>query len=419
MMKENQPAARLRNILSSRAALFSVAAFLLAFTQPACVLITEGIYTRSHYDNYICRATLVDTTNGERRMLVSNMLSGTAPGAAERSFFSYDWDGNGMQNEADARLDWRRYLRNDVVTSSSFTGRSWCIRPAETSCMQSGRISRPSGRLPPLPAAEVTDCSGAEGAALVVSATGLTMDNQFAFPDTLVGSTSAAVTFTVTNASSIGLRVNTVDFIAGADVPDFIKTADTCAPTPAEIGMGRGHLLGAGDACTLQLQFRPQHRDGIAECTSTAPNESCRRRASLLVTGEIDASRSMVTPVNVGVSGRALGGDITTEPAEVCFAAAPTLGSCTPYRNLRITNSSGGDLTLTSAMLTMPGNRFDATMPFLMSFTVPMGFSLNVPVRFCNVANDPTNGEFTINSSSPTRPTTVVTLVNPLNRTCP
>jgi len=48
-----------------------------------------------------------------------------------------------------------------------------------------------------------------------------------------------------------------------------------------------------------------------------------------------------------------------------------------------------------------------------------MGMFIDVPVRFCNLANDPTDGEFTINSSSPTNPTTVVTLVNPLNRRCP
>jgi uncharacterized protein YhfF len=34
-------------------------------------------------------------------------------------------------------------------------------------------------------------------------------------------------------------------------------------------------------------------------------------------------------------------------------------------------------------------------------------------------SNDPTDGEFTIISNSPTNPTTVITLVNPLNRRCP
>ena len=418
-MKEAQSAAHSRHNLSRRAvvAAFTALLLLLAFTQ-GCGLILDDYYTRAYYPNYICRATLVDTTNGERRMVVSSMLSTTAPGAAPRSFFSYDWNGDGTSNEADAQLDWRRYLNNNVATSTDFTGRSWCVRPAETSCTESGRFGVDTGTAPtPLPPAELPNCSGAEGATLQVSAPGLTPDNRFLFPDTSVGSATAPVTFTVTNASSVVLRVNSVDFIAGADVPDFIKTSDGCVPTPAD--MGRGHLLTPGGVCTFQLQFRPQHRDGIAECAPGAPNESCRRRATLFVTGEVDASRSMVTPVNVGVSGLAMGGDLAIEPTEICFASAPALGSCTAIQTLRIRNTSGGDLTLTSARLTRAGNRFEATMPFLMPLTLPMGLSIDVPVRFCNVANDPTDGEFTINSSSPTRPTTVVTLVNPLNRRCP
>ena len=399
-----------RAVVSTLTALLS----LLAFTQ-GCSLILDDYYTRTYYTSYTCRATLVDTSNGERRMVASNMLSTNAPGAAARTFFGYDWDGNGTAEQADAQLDWRRYLNNNVATSTNFTGRSWCVRPAETSCMQSGRFA---GAITPLPAGELPNCSGAEGAALQVSASGLTTDNQFAFPDTLIGSATAPVTFTVTNMSGAALRVNTADFIAGADVPDYVKTSDSCVPTPAEMTMGRGHLLAPTGVCTFQLQFRPQHRDGIPECAPGTPNESCRRRAALLVTGEVDASRRMLTPVNVGLSGRALGGDLVTEPTEICFASAPALGSCTPSQLLRIRNTTGGDLTLTSARLTRAGNRFEATMPFLMPITLPMSLSIDVPVRFCNVANDPTDGEFTINSSS-TRPTIVVTLVNPLNRRCP
>lgn len=399
---------------------FALILVLLAFSQPACVLITEGIYVHRVYNNYVCRATLMDANNGERRTLVSSMLSNSAPGAASHSFFSHDWDGNGVYDEQDVLLDWRRYLRNDVVTSSRFAGRTWCIRPAETSCMQSGRVAFNLPFTPtPLPAAEVANCSEGTLAQLEVSAPGLTSDNQFAFPDVPVGNVGPATTFTVTNRSAVPLRVNAINFIAGGDVPDFVKSSDNCVPTAAEMAAGRGYLLPPSGACTFQLQFGPQHRDGVPECAAGAPNESCRRRASLFVTGEIDASRSALAPVNVGVSGRAIGGGISTEPAEICFAAAPALGTCTPFQTLRIRNTSSGDLVLTSARLTRAGNRFEATMPFLMPLTLPMGLPVDVPVRFCNVANDPTDGEFTINSSSPTNPTTVVSLVNPLNRRCP
>ncbi|MET0626462.1 MAG: choice-of-anchor D domain-containing protein [Pyrinomonadaceae bacterium] len=394
---------------------------LLALVQLACVLTTETIVTRPVYNDYVCRATLVDTSNGERRLVNSSMLARTAPGAPGRTFFDFDWDGDGMRGEEeDARLDWRRYLTASVVSSTSFAGRSWCVVPSETSCTRQSTIYFRDGVMPgPLSAAPPPDCTAATGARLEVSAPGLTPENQFAFPDTAVGDSSAPVTFTVTNVSMVSLRVAGVDFTGGRDAPDFVKTADGCLPTAAEMTAGRGHLLTAGGTCTFQLEFRPLHRDGVPECAAASPNESCRRSATLLVSGEVDASRSALSPVSVGVSGRATGGDLVTEPAEVCFPAAPALGACTPFQTLRIRNNGTGDLTLTSARLTRAANRFEATMPFLMSFTLSPGLPLDVPVRFCNVADDPTDGEFTINSSSAANPTTVVTLVNPLRRRCP
>jgi hypothetical protein len=390
----------------------------LILSQPACVLITEGIYTRPNYTTYKCRATLMDTVNGERRTVVSSMLTATAPGAAERTFLGYDYNGDNVPNDADAQLDWRRYLRNNVVSSSSFTGRSWCVRPSTISCEANGYVVWRSSTPPAgLPEAELSNCFETTGPQLEVSAIGLSSDNRFSFPDTVVGGISAATLFTVTNRSAESLRVNAVDLIAGAHRSDFVKPVDDCAPTAAERMAGRGHLLASGGRCTFEMQYRPQHRDGVAECASGAVNDSCRRETTLFVTGEVDASRNAVTPVNLMLSGHAVGGGLSVAP-ELCFASAPALGACTPYQDLRIVNTGPGDLTLTSARLTQAGNRWEATMPFLMSFPLPMGFPLNVPVRFCNIANDPTDGEFTINSSGP-MPTTVVRLVNPLTRTCP
>lgn len=396
----------------------SVFAVLIAL-EAGCVLITDQAYTRPNYSDYICRATLVDTATGERRTVSSAMLNSISPPPPSRTFFDFDWNGDGSRNETDVRLDWRRYLSQSILTSSGFAGRSWCIDPNEISCTRQGHaIFR--GALPgPLPSAIPPDCTLPSGPQLVVTAPGLTPDNQLSFPDTAIARSSAPVTFTVTNRSTVPLRVNSTAITAGADAADFVKTADSCQPTTMEMTAGRGHLLAAGAACTFDVQFVPQHRDGVAECDAAAPNESCRRRATLLVTGEVDSSRSALAPVGVGLSGRAIGGGIVTEPAEVCFPTAPAIGACTAWQTLRIRNTSSGDLTLTSAQLTRAGNRFEAPMPFLMPFTLPSGLPLDVSVRFCNVANDPTDGEFTINSSSATNPTTVVTLVNPLHRVCP
>ena len=397
--------------------LFVGVAILMMFS--GCVLTTETIYTAPVYPSYSCRATLVDTSTGERRMLNSSMLGSITPSAPGRTFISFDWEGDHDNDESDVRLDWRRYLSQNILTSTGYAGRSWCVDPNEISCTRGPDLIFRMGLPGALPGDTPPDCTAAAGAHLEVTAPGLSPDNQFSFPDRPVGETTAPVTFTVTNRSAVAVRVNGVAFSGGADAADFVKSADSCLPTSAEMTAGRGHLLAASGTCTFQLAFRPQHRDGVPECNAGMPSDVCRRRGTLSVTGEVDLARNALTPVRVGVSGRAIGGDIVTEPAEVCFPTAPPLGTCTLYQNLRIRNNSTGDLTLTSARLTRAGNRFEATMPFLMPLTVPTGFSLDVPVRFCNVADDPTDGEFTINSSSPINPTTVVTLVNPLRRVCP
>jgi hypothetical protein len=409
-----------RSIRVAKALPFALSALLLVLSS-ACLLTTETIYTRPVYNRYTCKAVLMDTSSGELRSVDSSRISTDAPGTAARSFLSYDFNGDHARNLADAELDWRRYLRNNVAASSTFMGRSWCVRPSDTICSDPVEVVWRSDTPPAaLPTPELPNCFDAAGPQLEVTAPGLSSDRQLAFPDAAVGSSSTPlVIFTVTNRSSVALRVNAINFIAGGDTPDFVKSSDSCAPTSAEMITGRGHLLGSGATCGFQMQFLPQHRDGIPECMPASPNESCRRRASLSVTGEVDSSRNIVTPVNVRVSGRALGGTISIGPAEICFPTAPALGACTPYQNLHISNTTTGDLTLTSPRLTRVGNRWETMMPFLMSLTLRMGMFVDVPVRFCNVANDPTDGEFTINSSSPTNPTTVVTLVNPLNRRCP
>lgn len=397
----------------------------LALAQAGCLLTTEVIHRRRVYNNYVCRATLVDTDGGERRVVDSSMLASTAPGAPARTFFDKDWDGNGTENEADVLLDWRRYLTASVLTSTNFTGRTWCVRPSDISCQRGGRFSFTGAEPSALPEGAPMDCPVAPpDARLQVTAPGLTADNQLSFPDTALGDTSAPVMFTVTNVSTVPLRVNAVDFLGVGDVPDFVKTDDLCLPTPAEMTAGRGHLLGVGGTCTFQLQFRPRHRDGVSVCAGGTPDESCRRRASLSVTGEVNLERSALTPVNVGVSGRAIGGRlVVAEPpgGEVCFTAnVASPGSCTEWRTIRLRNDGPGELTVYSAGIVggSGAGGFQQLAPAPTTLRLGPGETADFTVRFCNMGSD-ADGAFTINSSDPRNPTVRVTLANPLNRRCP
>ena len=397
----------------------------LSLAQAGCLLTGETVHYRYVYNRYACRATLVNTSTGERRVVESSMLARTAPGAPARDFFDYDWDGNGTRNEADVLLDWRRYLSARVLTSGDFAGGSWCVMPSDISCTRGGTVSFASSTHTPLPAGAPTECPVDAGARLEVSAPGLTPGGQLSFPDTPVGGASAPVTFTVTNPSTVPVRVNGVGFLpgGGADAPDFVKS-DSCLPTAAD--MGRGHLLAPGGTCSFQMQFRPQHRDGVAECAAAAPDESCRRVATVSVTGESDLERNNLAPANVALSGRAIGGSLVVEPAsEVCFSRrVDCIGCCTETRVIRISNGGPGELTINSVGLTgdsaANGFQFLAPYPMLPGRLRLGGLPVDLNVRYCNPGSGSgADGAFTINSSDRRLPTTAVTLVNPQRLRCP
>lgn len=422
---------RRRKAAGARATTWSLLALLttLTLTQPGCLLTGETVYLRWTYNKYNCRATFVDTATGERRIVDSTMLARTAPGAPARDFFDKDWDGNGTRNDADALLDWRRYLSAHVLTSPEFAGGSWCVVPSEVSCTRNGTVSfngtsgGPDPTPPALPEGAPTECPAETGARLEVSAPGLMPDGQLSFPDTAVGGVSAPVTFTVANRSTVPVRVNGVDFVGALDAPDFVKSADSCLPTSAEMMAGRGHFLAAGGSCTFQVQFRPQHRDGVPECADAAPDESCRRRVLLFVNGEADVSRAALTPFTVGLSGRALGGRLVVEPpSEVCFSASvPNPGWCTEARTIRLRNDGLGELTVNSAGI-MGGSGaggFQQLAPYpALPLRLGPGGTADFIVRFCN-AGSGADSVFTINSSDHRSPTTAITLVNPLRLRCP
>src|SRR6266496_6149298 len=79
----------LRDVIARRLTtpLLLAPVLFLALTEAGCLLTTESIYTRPVYTESICKATLVDTGTGERRLVNSSMLARTAPGAPARTFF--------------------------------------------------------------------------------------------------------------------------------------------------------------------------------------------------------------------------------------------------------------------------------------------------------------------------------------------
>jgi hypothetical protein len=414
----------------------AAAAFLLLLlTTLGCSLVSETPRFVNRYNKYTCRATLVDTATGEVRMLVSNApeINPLPSGETGYVFFDYDWDADSDRDIDDVLLDWRRYINSRILTSPNYTGRSWCIRPADTSCERDGTHDvRVEATPSPLPDGTApTDCPPSDsGARLEVTAPGLTADNQLVFADTPTGLTSATVTVTVANNSILPLVVNSADLIGAGDSADFEKLAagDSCQPDPDERRLGVGHTLDPTERCSFAVRFRPQSRAGAPVCDSAGVNETCRRYAALEVAGQTsmaDGGRAL-PPLYVRLSGRVIGGRLLIEPAtnEVCFTGAPSNpGECTETLTIRMSNGGPGELTIYSAGLAGDSatNGFQqlAPAPMLPRRLAP-GEYVEAYVRYCHPLRDATgaDGGFTVNSDDPRGPR-VVTLVNPLVRRCP
>ena len=373
--------------------------------------------------HFRCRAVVVDLVT---RQPVTVISGNPGPGVEPRIFFDGDWDGNGVEDEADVLVDWQRYLVHRLLPGSHFADRSWCVIPSEVSCERTrialrGSERRRTAALPPgAPAA----CAGPPPPRLEISApTGAIPADRYSFPDTAVGAASPPVTLTVTNRGGEPLRLSGVDFSIGADVPDFVKTADNCRPRPDELSAGRGRLMAPGEACTAEFAFRPQHRDGVPECGS-ATGESCRRLATVFATGFSEPDRRSFPPARLELSGRAPGGRlVVVEPAggEVCFSASvPVIGWCTERRTIRVRNDGLGELAVSSAGILggSGAGGFQQVAPTPALTPLAPGGTADFTVRFCNEGSS-ADGAFVINSSDPLRPTTVVTLVNPLRLRCP
>jgi hypothetical protein len=352
--------------------------------------------------------------------------------AAPRLFIDADWNGDSVRNPLDVVADWRRYIANNILRSSGFEGRRWCVDPASVSCDQTGAAFVP---LPPtLPAESLPSCRPERSDALLsVSATGLTSpDFRLSFPDTPVGVTSAAITVTLRNEGGDSLRMISTDLLGAAADLDFLVPAGgtDCLPTPDEMRRGVGHELAGRRSCGFQVQFRPQFRPGVAECDRDDTTlTTCTRLASLRITSTT-LGGNMLPTVILHLSGRAIGGRLVVEPAsrEICFPPAvlplaflmcsdASFNQTITVRN-EGTRFNTGDLNITSAA-PVPIESFPASPPDLNGRTLTPGQSVDVRVRFCEQRSG-VDGVYRIYSSAPRGPNPVdISIYNPNNRTCP
>jgi hypothetical protein len=389
------------------------------------------------YSTWRCEAVVRDARTLEPFRVTSEAPFNPLPvGSRPRLFIMRDWDGDGDEDFSDVITDWRRYIANRILRSGEFAGRDWCVDTASINCTEAGTFmvsTAPSLFPPTLPPVESLPTCPREpsGALLEVSAPGLTPapDFRLSFTDTPVGLTGAPVTIRLRNARSIPLRINGTDLLGQDAEQDFIEPVGSngCLPRADEMRRGVGRELSGGDACSFQVQFRPQFRPGVGECDrDDTTSMSCNRVARLQITSATIGG-NMLPPTTLNLSGRAIGGRLVVEPAsrEICFTprATPlTPLMCTEERTVTIRNegarSTTGNITITSSGA-VPALSYYARPPSLEGTTLTPGDSRTLLVQYCE-RGERADGVYRIFSSAPLGPNPVdIAIFNPNNRTCP
>jgi len=417
--------------VNQRLPLLFFSCMIMALSFSACEPLRHAALHRPTV--WRCEALVRDTVTHEPIRVTSDLPFNPLPArAAPRLFIDTDWNGDGVRNSLDVVTDWRRYIANNILRSSGFAGRRWCVDADSVNCDQTGAAFVP---LPPtLPAESLTSCRPERSDALLsVSATDLTApDFRLSFPDTPVGVTSAAITVTLRNEGGDSLRVISTDLLGAAADLDFLVPAGgtSCLPTADEMRRGVGHELAGRRICAFQVQFRPQFRPGVAECDRDDTTlTTCTRLASLRITSTTLGGRMLPTVI-LHLSGRAIGGRMVVEPAsrEICFppgvlplahleCAVARFDQTITIRNegSRVTT---GDLNITSAA-SVPIESFHGNPPDIIGRTLTPGQSVDVRVRYCE-RGDRGDGVYRIYSSAPRGPNPVeISIYNPNNRTCP
>ncbi len=402
---------------------YALPLFMLAIVtfQAGCALSHATLPRRQ--STWRCETLLRQPSTRERTRVTSDPPFNPLPGATSPRFFTaVDRTGDGIADVNDVRVDWHRYIHNIILASPRFATRRWCIEPMTTNCTEN---LGPPFVLPPrdLPADDPLFTCPREprrDEQLEISAPGLgaeAPDYTLSLPDTPIGSASSPVTFILRNAGMTPIRINSTDFLNTTDRSDFEQPGSSdCLPTEDESRRFLGRELRGGGTCSFQVTFRPQNRSG-SECDrDDASNTSCRRVAVLRITSET-LSGQVLPSFTVTFMGRAIGGRLVVEPAEICFPRVPPSSMCTDEEQITFRNDGTGNVRIYLAFTNLRED-FRVDPVRYAGITLIPGDNRTVRVRYCE-RGDRVDNTYTIISTAPRNPSAIVAVFNPNNRTCP
>jgi hypothetical protein len=257
--------------------------------------------------------------------------------------------------------------------------------PAGGSCTISVTFS-PTARGVRTGMLSVADSAGTQTASL--SGTGVAPNaavstGSLSFPNTNVGSTSAAMTVTLSNLApaNLALTINSVTF-GGTNPGDFVRTtgANNCGTT-----------LAVGASCNIYLQFKPTYQPAFP-------------RAATLVIASNDPFNPTLT---TNLSGTALEPINSVSPLSLTFSSPLNVTSAP--QSVTVTNTGNAPLRITNIVLA-PGSQYAETSNCpLNPSTLGAGASCTINVTFTptTATPNPKNSNFNVNVAAPATGVTV------------
>jgi hypothetical protein len=197
-----------------------------------------------------------------------------------------------------------------------------------------------------------------------------------AFGNQAEGTTSAALTITLTNSGNGALTINSIS-LSGTNPTDFAQI-NTCG----------GTVAANGGQCTINVTFTPTSL-GI-------------RTASVLISDNATGSPQTVALTGTGIAGS---GTLTLTPSTVAFGNV-ALGSTSVAQSVAITNSSTTQ-TLTVSGIVITGSSDFSILTTTCSatpFTLTVGGSCTVSLVYTPTVTTSETGTLTVSGSSTNSP---------------
>jgi sugar lactone lactonase YvrE len=154
-------------------------------------------------------------------------------------------------------------------------------------------------------------------------------------PARLVGTTSAAMTVTLTDNGTAPLTITSIT-ITGTNSADFAKSADTCPKSPTKLALGAN--------CTISVKFTPT-ANGTRNGAITIIDDAANSPQTVTLKGTGGTPTATPNPASLTFASQFVGTASTPQAITLTNSGAVTLN----VTNIGVSGTNSGDFALTPA----------------------------------------------------------------------